>query len=165
MFAKMKRMFLVDRGRCQRTISEVWKIQLKTEFVKYIKSEDPKDPRILYIWQTLSEAYIFHAEDNVRGRRPLYFIYPVSLNVVLEVMLQIHFYICMKEQLVDLFKHMLKLRMSEFPLFHFYFIFLFFIFCYFLLFFFKHMKLETIYIYIVSAHKIGHYLYLYSVCS
>ena len=110
---------------------------------KYIKSEDPKDPRILYIWQTLSEAYIFHAEDNVRGRRPLYFIYPVSLNVVLLVMLQIHFYICMKEQFVDLFKHMLKLRMSEFPLFHFYFIFLFFIFCYFLLFFFKHMKLET----------------------
>merc|ERR1711911_164964 len=97
------------------------------------------------------------AEDNVRGHRPLYFIYPISLNVVLLVLLQIHFYICMKEQFVDLFKHMLKLRMNEFPLFHFYFIFLFFYF------FFKHMKLETIYIYIVSAHKIGHYLYLYSV--
>ena len=106
---------LLDRGRCPRTLSEVWKIQLKTE-----------------LSSAVSEAYIFQAEDNVRGRRPLYFIYPVSLNVVLLVMLQIHFYICMKEQFVDLFKHMLKLRMSEFPLFHFYFIFLFFVFfCYF----------------------------------
>ena len=70
----------LDRGRCPRTLSEVWKIQLKTEFAKYIKSEDPKDPRILYIWQTLSEAYIFHAEDIVRGHGPLSVIYHVALN-------------------------------------------------------------------------------------
>ena len=29
---------------------------LQTEFAKYIKSLDPSDPRILYIWQTLSSA-------------------------------------------------------------------------------------------------------------
>ena len=29
---------------------------LQTEFAKYIKSLDPLDPRILYIWQTLSSA-------------------------------------------------------------------------------------------------------------
>ncbi len=62
---------LLDRGRCPRTLSEVWKIQLKTE-----------------LSSAVSEGYIFQAEDNVRGRRPLYFIYPVSLNFVLLVMLQ-----------------------------------------------------------------------------
>ena len=30
---------------------------------------------------------------------------------------------------------------------------------------FKLIKLDTIYIYILSAHEIGHYLYLYFVCS
>ena len=55
------------------------------------------------IFGKLSEAYIFHAEDIVRGRRPLYFIYPISLNFVLLFMLEFHFHICMIENFANLF--------------------------------------------------------------
>merc|ERR1712044_65554 len=144
-----------------KTVCQIYKIR---------GSEGSKD--FIYLANCLKHIYIFHAEDIVRGRRPLYFIYPVSLNFVLLIMLQFHFYICKMEQFVNLFKH-LKSDTTYIYLvsahkigqnIYLYFVCsqnrtkYIFIFC--LL-----TKSDKIYIYILSAHKIGHYLYLYSVWS
>ena len=83
------KVILIDRGRCQRTIYEVWKIYLLNAEDRVCQiNKNPKIRRIwgfLFILQTLSEAwsrYIFQTEDIVRGRRPLYFIHHASLNLV-----------------------------------------------------------------------------------
>ena len=109
---------LIDRGCCQRAISEVWKIYMLNAEDRVCQiNKNPKIRRIwgfLFIWQTLSEAwsmYIFKTEDIARGRQPLYFIHHDSLNFLLDSYSHLYLYqflkvfqqIVAEKKAVDLF--------------------------------------------------------------
>ena len=74
------------------------------QFAKYIKSLDPSDPRILYIWQTVF-SYIFHTSDIVLWQRPLSTnMYILSLSTRF-LILNLKLFIYLYSLLSHLFKY------------------------------------------------------------
>ena len=60
-----------DNIRSMENIAEEWR-----QFDKYIKSKDPKDPRILYIWQTVwTLKHIFFMLRIMYEAAGLYILY------------------------------------------------------------------------------------------